>query len=1279
MEAEESCVVVISNLPDAGLSQDEIFNLTKPFGGLKDFLVLSSHKKAYLEISQKSADSFVKFYSCFPVSVETNKLCIGMATEFKDLKDEEAVFMAMIKDSNPKANVEALHAQFVHLGNLPDVGYSELEILCVGLRFGRVDHYVVMSNKKKAILQLDSAESATSMCRFLKRYPYCLGDSQLTFSRSPKIEPSQAEATKKEVKKEEPSKERASSLSILGHLLLSPDLKKNPEGAGLVSAASVASTKPTEAKEEPPSQWKAAVAEAETEHSEKTESEAPSEPSKTVMSEGKVAPATDKPVDLSLSEVKSEEPLSLASHVENEKAAEKSTAALLGNASASPSGIKDEELPGPSDELAEALKGTAKTGERRPGPAKTEEAGPAKTEEGAEIAPAICESLALDLTEAPVAELPKGGLQSSTTPVSPGTDQTDASKKLPEVSVPEVGVKIETEPENPSSTVEGHMEVEPEPAEPQTTEVAKEEPELRADKSEAASEKQPEVVTSNSDSTQVEKLEKKAEDVSPERSLPKSQPSKELGQAPPDESSKASVPATDSSPSAEANYASKTILKALMSVPNVSKKRTATRKKEEQKPTPKTGTRGGTVAEKKPVPKEASQQRPTSSKSNLAASKSKPRLSSFVVKVGSGKSSSQQDKDSQVETKGSSKQTQEQETRSSTGKRDGSKEKAPAGRNTRSSNICTSPKEEDELFPFNLDEFVTVDEVTDEVDSPPQPRRNPPRSRRKDASCEPSSKRRKGKTSVAHEDAERELSFVTLDEIREDEGGMTQAAEHLEAIPDPQGLVTVDELNDEEEFISEVARDPQSLVTLDEISEQEDPASTKEAGSEPDLKAEPLVTVDEIGEVEELSLDEPLPFKTESFSERREEKRVLEDPGDLLSSQMPEDPSTLVTVDEIHEDGDDQPLVTLDEVTEEDDDFLPDFSHLDGELNFVTVDEVGSEDEEEEKEEDGEEEEREEEKVAVKSTDKEELVATTVPEEEAASTVVAPVEDLLPAAKHEETVILDDASPGEKACPGQDLPEENKAAEVEASEKENDAAEMDKQETTLVEGEKDEEGEDLEQTIKEETEAEAHWDHPLAESTSNLSGNKGSDAEDIQQPSESESREEDMEGKTVGMDVEQCSESVLHEEQTGDMVTPPPALEVSAEDSQTSLGEDPKARSEQEGQDPDSKEENCGKTTPSQSSKKHEKELAGSECKAQEPEQKEVDSSEKSKTPHDTEDLDFLVPKAGFFCQICSCFCVDEASMKTHCQSALHQQNKKKFMSKKAEEEKKDSEGDAAR
>ncbi|NWU87110.1 ZN638 protein, partial [Onychorhynchus coronatus] len=127
----------------------------------------------------------VKFYTCFPMSLDGKQLCINMVPQYKTIKDEEAIFTTLIKDSDPQVNTESIHNQFVHLGNLPDDGYRELEVVCVGLRFGKVDHYVVLKNKNKAILQLDTAQAARSMHSFLQQYPYGLGEHTLRCSLSP--------------------------------------------------------------------------------------------------------------------------------------------------------------------------------------------------------------------------------------------------------------------------------------------------------------------------------------------------------------------------------------------------------------------------------------------------------------------------------------------------------------------------------------------------------------------------------------------------------------------------------------------------------------------------------------------------------------------------------------------------------------------------------------------------------------------------------------------------------------------------------------------------------------------------------------------------------------------------------------------------------------------------------------------------------------------------------------------------------------------------------------
>ncbi|XP_065453406.1 zinc finger protein 638 isoform X25 [Chrysemys picta bellii] len=860
-ELDDMCVVLISNLPDKGYSVEEVSNLSKPFGGLKDVLILSSHKKAYLEINQKSADSMVKFYTCFPMSVDGNQLCISMAPEYKNIKDEEAIFTAIIKDANSKVNTETLYNQFVHLGNLPDDGYTELEVVCVGLRFGKVDHYVVLKNKKKAILQLDSPDSAKSMCCFLKQYPYNMGENTLTCMLSPRTELAEAEVTKKELKNQEPSKG-------------SSDLKKKPEGSGVVQTA-----------------------------------------------------AANPPVE---------------------------------------------------------------------------------------------------------------------------------------------------------------------------TSVAKEE------------------IISNSVKAKTSTVQIEASELEPERTVPAGRISK----------------------------------------------------------------------------------------------------NSKTVSSGNVKS-----------------------------------------------------KEEEELFPFNLDEFVTVDEVVEETDSPLQTRRNPPRGKRKDsaknnASSEPVAKRKKGKSSIAHV-AESELSFVTLDEIGEEEEMTAQLVgdSNLEAITDPQGLVTVDEVNEEEELISEAVKDPQSLVTLDEISEQEDFSShdvPKDVSSsvyeEQDLlKAEPLVTVDEIGEVEELPLNEPSDLNIEETLKPKEEddKRAIEDPGDFISSQLPEDPSTLVTVDEIQEDSDDQPLVTLDEVTEDDEDFLADFNRLKEELNFVTVDEVGEEDEEEEE-----------------NT----FIGTNLEEE-----------DIVAIAGPEEMEILADIGPEEEAIIANSKSEDKETLEADTKETlVADTQEADK-EALSANTEETEKAEIWNKTSEKEIKGETESQQQSAVKTPGKRGRprKRPVVPPPETPVETEQEKCDKNTEEAADKTELVEGSTpdSKKEKIGKGSLTTPESHGLSEDSQTATVKAPDTESVLPDlnasllPDADIKQEGCSET-PSQSSEKTVKDEFGSGDTEPESKRRKVDSSaDKSKTPSTPKD--FLVPKAGYFCQICSLFYAGEMSMKNHCKTLRHQQNMEKFMAKQKDgEDEEEDEGE---
>ncbi|XP_014822297.1 PREDICTED: zinc finger protein 638 isoform X2 [Calidris pugnax] len=1107
-ELDDICVVLISNLPEKGFSVEEVSNLAKPFGGLRDVLILSSHKKAYLEINQKSADSMVKFYTCFPMSLDGNQLCISMVPQYKTIKDEEAIFTAIIKDSDPKVNTETIHNQFVHLGNLPDDGYRELEAVCVGLRFGKVDHYVVMKNKNKAILQLDSPKSARSMYSFLKQYPYIMGEHTLSCTLSPNGESAEAEVAKKEVKKEEPSKG-------------SSGLKKYPEGSGMVqTAAANPPIEPSVAKKGPVSisnvkdEMSAVQIEPSESHLERAVRESAPRLAETSVEKADVGVeatvASIKSADTESSEVKSEKMLLPPSSVEKEEAVKDNTQPELLE-SASEKEIKAEELFGPATEPPEELSNVGK----------------------AEDVPSDCavKLAAGELTGAIPEAVPPASDAASVEMVSSFVTQANNKLGAPEKNPVSDAVKIEHEMPITRITEKKHVlktgaatekkldvtgadtEMKPEESAPKAGRAAEENPEKLLVKTGAETEKKLEKFVAKAGAA----VENAANAVTEnEGSLIKAHQNKGTGPAKTGETCKA-VTLSSSLSVKESSSVGKTILKAMVSLPDVSKSRVPVQRNEpslckggEQKTPSKLESRGQAMGEKKIAPKEECHPQLDSSQSSLGDGSGKCKVSrSSVVdgKGGNGRNSSQQEKDSRVESRASSKQSQEGESRSSSMKKDNSSNKASVGGNTKTSKNDTSSsvtqKEEEELFPFNLDEFVTVDEVVEEIESPVKTCRNPLRGKRKDgaknnSSSEPSSKRRKGKSSMASCIAESELSFVTLDEIGEEEDVTAQliGVANLEALSDPQGLVVVDEVIEEEELMSETVKDPQSLVTLDEISEQEDLSSHKDIPrsvfEEQDLKAEPLVTVDEIGEVEELPLNEPTDLNIEDVLKQKEDDKVAaEDTGDGASSQVPDDPSALVTVDEIQEDNEDNPLVTLDEVNEDEDDFLADFNRLKEELNFVTVDEVGEEDEEEENASTG--------KNPNGDEEDEDIVAVAGPEEEEIAAIAGPEEedDIVAVAGPEEMEILGDTSPEE--------------------------------EITAISKSKDQLG----------------------------SGDK-----------ETESK------------------------------------------------------------------------------------------------RKKMASSDVSKTQSTPKDLDYLVPKAGFFCQICSLFYADEMSVKNHCKTPLHQQNMEKFMAK---------------
>ncbi|XP_030892214.1 zinc finger protein 638 isoform X7 [Leptonychotes weddellii] len=839
--------------------------------------------KIFMEINRKSADSMVKFYTCFPISMDGNQLSISMVPENMNIKDEEAIFTTLIKENDPEANIDKIYNRFVHLDNLPEDGLQC--VLCVGLQFGKVAHHVFMSNKNKAILQLDSPESAQSMYSFLKQNPQNIGDHVLTCTLSPKMDSSEAQADKDpELGKE------------------SPDLKNSPvDESEVQTAADSLSLKPSEVEEE-------TVPKVETETSVQQEEPYEEEPEK-VLCDSDFAIETLE-VETQGEEVKVEIPLVASTPISIELFTENVEECVLNQQVYTSDFEKEEaEIINPETELS-----TSDT------PFIEERNIKGILEESPSEAEDFFSGITQSMIEA-VAEVDKHETVSEIVPSTcvvaliPGISTGD------EKAVSKKGISgksnMDEKEENEFNSKETRMDLQI-----GTEKAEKNDARMVAEK--------------------LEKIMAAMKEKPAENAVTKAYPSKGIGQAnKPDETGKTSMLAVSNTSSTKSS-----IKAGMVSSP---KAKVTASKSENQKSFLKSVLRDQINAEKKLSAKESGLLKPTSARSGLAESNKLKPTQSGVTRGGSGRISALQGKDSELDYNFITKQSQETEARPSVMKRHDSNNKALAGQNTKNPKSTTgrsSKSKEEPLFPFNLDEFVTVDEVIEEV-NPFQTKQNPLKGKRKEAlknapSSELNLKKKKGKT-PAPRVVEGELSFVTLDEIGEEEDGAVHLA---------QALVTVDEVIDEEEInMEEMVKNSNSLLTLDELIDQDDCISHSEpkdvtvlsVAEEQDLKQERLVTVDEIGEVEELPLSESADLSFATLNTKGDEGNTGRDPIGFISSQVPEDPSTLVTVDEIQDDSSDLHLVTLDEVTEEDEDSLADFNNLKEELNFVTVDEVGEE------------------------------------------------------------------------------------------------------------------------------------------------------------------------------------------------------------------------------------------------------------------------------------------------------------------------------------------------
>ncbi|XP_056408795.1 zinc finger protein 638 isoform X2 [Hyla sarda] len=1037
----EKFVIVIANLPEGQYTVEEITNLAKPFGGVNDILIVANHRKAYLELTSKnSLDSLLKFYSVFPTYLSGNLLSICVAPRYKDLKNEDLIFAELLEQASYQIT-PTIYEKFVYLTNLPEKIEDEFEIIRVGLRFGKVEHHVYLSNKNKAILHLHSASAAKAMHSFLSQYPCSIRDivvqcsvpsrmklaeeeymtyleleKQSTVKNIEKIAPAadkSKEPNEKAVKSDEKPLKNPDEKPIKNtdERPLKPDEKpfEKPDEKTLTKPDEKSLTKPDEKSLTKPDEKSL------TKPDEKSLTK-PDEKSLKKPDEKSLKKPDKKPLkkpDERTHKKPGERPVKKPDERTQKKPVERSARRPDERSARRPdersarrpdersarrpdersarrpderSVRKPEERPHKKPEEKPHEKPVKKPDERthkkpEESPVKKPDEKPHKKEENLsnseeEVKVKAVSSSPVNMSEIDVDtaddELSAPPLPTKDAAVSDTTSDQDSMKPPIPVAIPSVSVAFATEDDDG-----GDEDDEEEAAEaPEATDTCpmyvQKEPETQRHEPQPVS--HPQTAEELDILVSVESDEEESEEQYPISGGTKggSQPLsvwEKDTETSADGTSDSPEPDSQSSVQLPTNTMEETKLispgKSELKSRSLSDEgsRSAEEKSSKDKPghsemirTTKYNAQKGEISvtvtaksaesrkwtskERGSSTYESNTQRSNSNRSSPADSSSSHTKSgsSFSQKKNPGKYSSSQ---SERQSKDLSR-SRERDDRSSSRKEDRIKGSSSSrySRSSRGNNRSPRSKEEEDIFPFNMDEFVTVDEIVEEhldsnsrLNEPDEKSDTTRRGKRKESDPVPSDNKKSRVTSSgAHE-----RSFVTLDEVCEEEEN-TATAEDNPADQVVQSLVTLDEVHAEDD--PPMSTKEQILMTLDEVSDEEDaqdsPLEQISSTTPEILTKDQLLTLDEVNEEDEeqATTCETTNVEQSKLLESAEDNKTEPEAKTEIQQQKPP----------ANPDHTEHPLLTLDEV-KADDDEMP---FADIEHRFLTVDEIGEEEEESE-------------------------------------------------------------------------------------------------------------------------------------------------------------------------------------------------------------------------------------------------------------------------------------------------------------------------------------------
>ncbi|XP_018585839.1 zinc finger protein 638 [Scleropages formosus] len=193
-EVARKFVVEVTGLPESGYSEEDLIKLGTPFGVASEVIIAVAQRKAFMEMpDMESMENMVKVYKELPVKMQEKELSIVPMTKPVDLSAVESLFAVLMGSEKP-LETAGLADRLLIVSNVPVGTSAAAEVQGLVKRFGAVKQALVLNHR--IIFEMESAAIAKTVhARFLK-FPCIIQNNPLTFSIV-------AKPAKEEVKKKE--------------------------------------------------------------------------------------------------------------------------------------------------------------------------------------------------------------------------------------------------------------------------------------------------------------------------------------------------------------------------------------------------------------------------------------------------------------------------------------------------------------------------------------------------------------------------------------------------------------------------------------------------------------------------------------------------------------------------------------------------------------------------------------------------------------------------------------------------------------------------------------------------------------------------------------------------------------------------------------------------------------------------------------------------------------------------------------------------------------------